>query len=309
MPNDGKALEALVAYIEETLVPAGFDVTKNERVFEDGVPIAEFDVQVRGRVGSTDIAWLIECRDRPSDGAAPRKWIEQLVGRRIGFGFNKVTAVSTTGFAAGAIDFAAQQHIELRSVSELSPDAFADWLRIDSIDHCTREAVLHHATLLVDEDTTQDCRDALMARLAELDGQVSCLRTSCGRAATLPEAFCGALSTCEQFSADRVSQPNTTIELRAKYAPDDRYSVQTDMGQIDIAAILFRGELRLVHRTAPLLYTGEYRHGESGDIISQVAKFAPMSGAGMRFAMEMHKLGHSGETNIILRVLDTDAEE
>jgi hypothetical protein len=114
MKSDGKQLEALVSYVEKTLLPQGFDVKTNERVYNDeGVQIAEFDVEVRGKVGSTRIAWLIECRDRPSQGTAPGSWIEQLVGRRIRFGFNKVTAVSTTGFAEGVFDFAQREGIEL----------------------------------------------------------------------------------------------------------------------------------------------------------------------------------------------------
>ena len=129
MTTDGKQLEALVSFVEKTLLPQSFDVKTNERVYNDaGVQIAELDIKIRGKVGSTNIVWLIECRDRPSDGPAPSSWIEQLVGRRERFKFNKVTAVSTTGFAPGAIDFAQSQGIETREVKALSPDAFSDWL-------------------------------------------------------------------------------------------------------------------------------------------------------------------------------------
>ena len=115
MTSDGKQLEALVAFVEKTLLPDGFNVTTNERIFNDeGIQIAEFDIEIRGRVGTTEIAWLIECRDRPTSGPAPGSWIEQLVGRRARFGFNKVTAVSTTGFAAGATEFALAKGIERR---------------------------------------------------------------------------------------------------------------------------------------------------------------------------------------------------
>ena len=80
-------------------LPVGFEVKSNERVFNDGgIQIAEFDIEIRGKVGTTMIAWLIECRDRPAQGAAPGSWIEQLVGRRNRFGFNKVTAVGVSEF-------------------------------------------------------------------------------------------------------------------------------------------------------------------------------------------------------------------
>jgi hypothetical protein len=78
--NDGKQLENLVALIEKLLLPKGFEVKPNTRVYnEDGVQIAEFDIEIRGKLGSTEIAWLIECRDRPGQGPAPGGWIEQLV--------------------------------------------------------------------------------------------------------------------------------------------------------------------------------------------------------------------------------------
>ena len=115
MKPDGKQLESLVAFVEEKLVPDGFSVSKNERIYNDvGIQIAEFDIEIHGKIGSTEISWLIECRDRPSSGPAPASWIEQLVGRRTRFKFNKVTAVSTTGFASGASEFALSEGIEIR---------------------------------------------------------------------------------------------------------------------------------------------------------------------------------------------------
>src|SRR6266481_5910607 len=105
--GDGKELEDLVATIERLLVPQGFTVEKNEREYDDaGVPVGEFDITIRGNVGSAPIAILIECRNRPSEGPAPTSWIQQLVGRRLQFNFDKVIAVSITGFAAGAVEFA-----------------------------------------------------------------------------------------------------------------------------------------------------------------------------------------------------------
>ncbi|MGH7180771.1 MAG: restriction endonuclease, partial [Nitrospiraceae bacterium] len=109
----------------------GFKVTTNDRVFnDDGVQIAEFDVLIQGKIGTSDFQWLIECRDRPASGAAPTAWIEQLVGRRTRFNLNKVTAVSTTGFSAGTPEFAQAQGIELREVRALTPEHFADWLEL-----------------------------------------------------------------------------------------------------------------------------------------------------------------------------------
>ena len=99
MGNSGKNLELLVKKVEEILLPEGFRVESREKIFNDeGVQVAELDVLISGKLSTTEIQWLIECRDRPSEGSAPTSWIEQLVGRRDRLKLNKVTAVSTTGF-------------------------------------------------------------------------------------------------------------------------------------------------------------------------------------------------------------------
>lgn len=151
MPSDGKQLESLVAFVEQSLLPPGFEVKSNERVFNDeGVQRAEFDIEIRGKIGTTTISWPIICRLRPGHGVAPGSWIEQLLGRRMRFGFNKVTAVSTTGFAAGAISFATEQGIELREVKNLDPTEFSDWLHLSSMQQISRVADLKHATIFLD---------------------------------------------------------------------------------------------------------------------------------------------------------------
>ncbi len=46
--SDGKRLEALVAFVEKTLLPQGFDLKTNARVYDDeGGQIAEFDIEIR----------------------------------------------------------------------------------------------------------------------------------------------------------------------------------------------------------------------------------------------------------------------
>jgi len=96
-------------------------VLANECQFdESGVQLAEFDIVISGRLGSSSIKWLIECRDRPSEGPAPGAWIEQLVGRKRRFKFDKVLAVSTTGFVEGAKAFAEAEDIGLRTVKKLT---------------------------------------------------------------------------------------------------------------------------------------------------------------------------------------------
>lgn len=124
--SDGRWLESLIAGIERILAP-GFKV--EVRIIlrgEDGSQYAEFDIILSGYTGSMPIKCLIECRDR--SGAAPAAWIQQLLGRRDGYGFQKVMAVATHGFSPGAIELAARRDIELRSVESLRAEDVAEWI-------------------------------------------------------------------------------------------------------------------------------------------------------------------------------------
>lgn len=309
MASDGKQLESLVAFVEGTLLPPGFTVKSNERVFnDDGIQVAEFDVEIHGKVGSTTIAWLIECRDRPGQGAAPGSWVEQLVGRRTRFGFNKVTAVSTTGFASGATTFAKEQGIELREVRSLEPAEFADWLSISEMQQIKRVTDLKHATIFLSQTESVNVREAAMAVIASAAGNDKILRaSSSGLPANLSQAFFGAVqSVATAFDEVTVGQPRK-IQLVANYTDEDHYLIQTIVGPVRVAHIEFLGELRVEHVTVPVIKTAEYRHSETGEPISQLAAFAPQSILGMKLALEMHRMAESGETHVIMRRLPDDS--
>jgi hypothetical protein len=97
--NSGRDLERLVAEIERSLLPSGFEVVLNKTEFDHaGDQVAEFDIVISGRLGSSVVNWLIECRDRPSQGPAPGSWLEQLAGRKRRFKFDKV--IATIGLVA-----------------------------------------------------------------------------------------------------------------------------------------------------------------------------------------------------------------
>jgi hypothetical protein len=117
--NDGRSLEDLVALIESAYKPEGFKVDTRRKIYDAGSLVAELDIIISGRIGTSPIEILIECRDRPSDGPAPASWIEQLVGRRQRFQLHSIMAVSSTGFSSGAVTYAAKEGIELRHLREI----------------------------------------------------------------------------------------------------------------------------------------------------------------------------------------------
>jgi hypothetical protein len=302
MQNDGKQLEALVAFVENKLLPAGFKVTTNKGIFNDeGIQIAEFDIEISGKVGSTEFKWLIECRNRPTTGTAPGSWIEQLVGRRTRFGFNKVTAVSTTGFAVGASKFAIEQGIELREVMSINPEEFTDWLFPVCL--IERHTTLENALFVLDKSEPEQKRQALATLLSSVDGSTAILKSSkTGEMTTAASAFSlAAEGVTGLFDDLKENGPERKVRLHANYTDDDHFVIETSKGSIQISAIVFEGELRLRVTHVPLIATAEYRRTDSGEVISQVASFAPMSMLGMNFSTEVHKITETGEMHIIAR--------
>ena len=308
MKSDGKRLENLVAFVEQALLPIAFKVTTNDRVYNDeGVQIAEFDVHAIGKVGTTEFRWLIECRDRPASGPAPGSWIEQLVGRRKRFKFNKVTAVSTTGFAPGVTDFATAEGIELREVRNLSVEAFAEWFRITYITQHVRHTTLISAQFLLDPQTIKNHHEMLDEMLLKFDDNSSFLRsTSTGELCSLRFAFMGAAISSEDLFDGLVPNGDSKrVRLHATYTEEDHFVVDLKRGVIDIPAIIFEGELRIKENQVPVIYTGEYRGVTDGESHSASVSFGPLSIMGMQFEVEMHRLAKTGDTHVVCRHLVT----
>jgi hypothetical protein len=309
MKNSGKNLEGLVAYVEALLLPNGFDVKTNEHVFdEDGIQIAEFDIEIRGKIGSTQIAWLIECRDRPSAGPAPGSWIEQLVGRRTRFGFNKVTAVSTTGFAIGAKDFAANQGIELRVVQSLNPEAFSDWLMARHITQRENRSHLLNAQILLSKDESEINLQAASELMAKSIGTTEILRSiSTNLKVSLANAFLGLVSSKDMFNGLIPNGGSKVVNLLITYVNDeDHFVLDTPVGTIRVESIAFNGELSIKEWQVPLVISSEYKNIDSDQLISQTVayKMQPINGA--NFDFEIHKLSDTGAMHLVLRNVGND---
>lgn len=303
--NDGKKLEGLIAFVEKSLLAEEFEVKPNSKVYnEDGVQTAEFDVEIRGRVGTTDFSWLIECRDRPQSGSAPSSWIEQLVGRRIRFGFNKVIAVSTTGFAQGAIEFAAKEGIELREVKSLSEEEFAKWFKINKMQSRVCKTSLNNASLFIPSDSGPEKVAALNKVLATFDRNTPFLVSSKTGEKVLPDnAFLAVVNSQNNlFDSVEVNGPGRKVNIRVQYDnPEDHFVVNTEVGCLRIMEILFQGEISVEETTIPVIGGVEYKKVKDSELISQAVAFAPQELIGQKFSMEFHQIEGEDEMRLVLR--------
>jgi hypothetical protein len=302
MSNDGKKLETLVAFVEETLLPQGFDVKVNQKLFMiDGVQLAEFDVEVRGKLGTTEIAWLIECRDRPSDGPAPAAWIEQLGGRRLAHGFNKITAVSTTGFGPPAREVARRLEVELREVKALDPESFSDWLRMTAVQHWLRKCKLEGAEFQIPEGPKAELR--LAALHTAVSSQDLALRsTKSGgtyRIETLFAEIAGA--NAELWEGIVPNEGDKPVKMQVRFPPEDRFAVDTPAGPIEIHGIAFSGTLSIRASVSALIETAEYRDTETGIRHSGVVRFDPQPVHDFKLGVELHRIEKTGVTHVLVR--------
>lgn len=304
MKTDGKQLENLIRQIEELLLPQGFVVQCNRRIHNDaGVTVAEFDVEISGRVGSVDMNFLVECRDRKDP--APASWIEQLVGRRDRFGFNKVMAVSTAGFAPGAKEYADQVGIELRTVADMRVEELPCWLGLRHVTQTVHRFKLDAARLVPGDGEPEERIEALRVLLESATGDDRLLRAvDTGERVSLPSAFRGALRDRDEACAGLTPNgPGKSIKVRARYPHDEsHFVVDTNCGPVRIREILFRGEVRIEQIQIPFEALKEYRRDSTGETIAQVVSF-PLEHDGSKFALEMHNLADTGETHVLLRKL------
>ncbi|KAA3646578.1 MAG: hypothetical protein DWQ07_10245 [Chloroflexi bacterium] len=262
MANSGELLENLVSSVERILLQKGFDVETRKRVFnDDGTQIAEFDVIVSGKLGSTQIEWLIECRDRPSDGPAPGSWIEQLVGRRNRFGFNKVTAVSTTGFSKNAIDYANESGIELREVSDSSKQAIEDWFQVEHMTLVHNKGDLTSVQIFLANDVSQQQESEFQNLLKTVSSEDKVLiHIDTKNDLSILDAWQGILNQQKQIfdGVDPGGEPKH-ISIIANYQnPESRYAINLNEELIHVEQIHFEANLTASLEAVPIHRITQY---------------------------------------------------
>lgn len=308
--NTGKILESFIRQIEKILLPHEFKISSNEKVFNDeGIQIAEFDIEIEGKVGSTNLKWLIECRDRPTQGVAPGSWIEQLVGRRDRFKFNKVIAVSTTGFAEGAISYAQEADIEIRTVTESNLEQIRDWFLIETMSLFKRGGKLENATLLVDPNEPEESRNAVKEKLKNQEMNIPILSsTDHDGTITVVTAFQSAINSIEGLYDPLIPQGGTKpIKLRVAYPKDEsHYFVKTSKGNVRIKEILFHGEISVTVEDVPIAAVKKYHNLSGSEDIATTANFN-FDVDGNTLEISFNKLSETGETHVLLRKINGKA--
>jgi hypothetical protein len=276
MRNDGRELEEFVANVEKTLSNEGFQVNVNRKLYNDeGVQIAEFDVILNGRFGSTEISWLIECRDRPSSGKAPGEWIYALASKREVHQFNKVTAVSTTGFSPAAVLASEKLNVELREITATSPEELRSWLQLVEVELVQHDISLADIDFVFDKNFITPERDQYVQQLTSSpDGRQRAVLVSgvTGYRLNLHTACREALASAGGFNVVKPGDDAAKIDMTVEYeAADAHLLMETPDGNVRIRKIRFQGSVRAVLKKFPVIGHSVYREVCSGGAIAQTA--------------------------------------
>jgi len=299
MNNTGKYLERLVSQVEKYFLPVNFNVKTNEKVFnDDGVQIAEFDIEIKGNLGTTEINWLIECRDRPSQGAAPGSWIEQLVGRRLRFNFNKVTAVSSTGFAEGVKEYAEKEGIELRTVKEISINDIRSWCGLSEMILWKDSGGLSHADIKIETTTDERIKNEIKTINDRYPDQRFIWYSKDNKFLRPVDLFQSAM-TQNKFVYDNIEigkpKPiNAEITIKEEYP----CFIKTKYGDVKLENIFCIGYIIRNEERRPVEKIVEYSN-DGKEKISQLVTMS-FSVEDNQFELNAHKMKADGKTLITL---------
>jgi hypothetical protein len=127
MARKGRDLEKVISILEGELQQSGIQVKSPDFLpdRDTGEP-REVDISLRGRIGSSDVLAIIECRDHHKH-RQDVTWIEQVITKRSSVNADKVLAVSSSNFSEAARIKAEKNNIELRTLEEVNSKDVEDW--------------------------------------------------------------------------------------------------------------------------------------------------------------------------------------
>jgi hypothetical protein len=276
--TDGKSLETLVKLIEGSLIPKGYVIESRERVYNDaGIQIAEFDIVITGKLGSTQLKWLIECRDRPSEGPAPAEWIEQLVGRLQRFNFNKVMAVSSTGFSDGAIEEARRTGIDIRAMHSLTYESVMDWLPFNA-PLVINQGIYDSAYLQLTNITPEELEN-LNTSLEKINPLTQIIfDTTTGETFSIVQFWQAIRNKNPQLFNDLVSNGGSKSLTITDACEEGRYEVRVGSYSASLVQVHFAAHLTSVIPQMPLTEVHDYSV-PGGESIATVAKWKGQEGS------------------------------
>lgn len=275
MARDGKWLEQFVASVERRFTPSGLQVTTNHRKYAKGRgQIAEFDVHIRGRVGTIELHWIIECRDRRT--AADAQWIQACGGRMKQFKFAKVIAVSTSPFTPAALVSAKELDIELRTVRKLRVVDVEQWVAPNNehVIHRNNDVHVIACKLSWQDGTPPEVIDEVERETFSQDSRI--LRnTKTGKLRTVANAAERAVpnSFFEKLDA---GAPAVVANVEILAEGDNAYEFASSHGTFLVRSFSIEAQLHVTEKRIGFRELTEYTREEPHRALAHTVSFQPI---------------------------------
>jgi hypothetical protein len=127
--DPARELERLTAFLEKALGHENVKIESPARIHDkDTGQIREVDVSIKGKLGSSNVFVIVECRNR--NRVEDVQWIEQVAQKMKSVGADKALAVSSTGFTGPAQDKANSLGVRLMVLGKVEPQEISSWMQL-----------------------------------------------------------------------------------------------------------------------------------------------------------------------------------
>lgn len=117
MPKRTNEFQQLIHYIYSQLVPEGATVTESALLKErNSDSEREVDILIEHEIAGTKFRIAVECRDRSRRDSI--EWVDGLIGKYRDLDIDRVVAVNKLGFSEEAVQKAAANRIDARSLEK-----------------------------------------------------------------------------------------------------------------------------------------------------------------------------------------------
>jgi hypothetical protein len=201
------------------------------------------------------------------------------------------------------VEYAESERIELREFAVLTPEEVYSWLQLSTFKFLNNLHDLRNLRLFAHSSAPEGACEALKRAVSNKDEGRLLWSIKKNQYISPADAFISAVSEIpDSFQDLTPNGPAKTVELRVEYVGEnDHFVVVTDIGNVRIGAIEYRGYILIKEEEVPLAYLGEYRAPRGEKAISQVASFEPKNFGFGEVAIEIHRFVESGKGQVVLR--------
>lgn len=290
MPRKGRDLEKLVETLENILGSKNISVTSPDFLTgHNSKAKREVDISLR----SNNTLVMIECRDRKNIDDVT--WIEQLVTKQQDVKADKVVAVSSSGFSAGAKNTAQRFDIELRTMNQINLENVSHWFQAKELTQYIRRATLRNIEVdfkMPKNNFDKEKHNELSIIFNNLDINTLFFERVSDNSQVDIAGIWDILNKEEIYNNIAVKQEKVLRNIRVRFGSNFQLRFLTSDGYLDIDNILFNAELWIEVEKYPVSSVKNYQN--SNNILSQNIGFQ-VEFLGKPKTIGLHKVQKSGE--------------